>query len=216
MNLPKAVGKLKEKWDRFFATVERPCRCIFCEHDRIYWNGKRERTASVLLGDMVVYLPEVRCKRVKCANPQCQKSWTLRPPGLMPRRHYQLCIVAHATSAFLFAPQATLTQIAATHHCCRRTVGRWLHWLAGVAEPAAILHRLVRASKQTAMIAFGKAAGSGRRRFARAAKILCFLEALGLAYGYAPPGLRAVIEAAIMNRDRISTYRSPFIPELAR
>jgi hypothetical protein len=216
MNLPKAVEKLKEKWDRFFATVERPCRCIFCEHDRIYWNGQRQRSASVLIGDQVVYLPEVRCRRVKCANAQCQKSWTLRPAGLMPRRHYQLCIVAHATSKFLFHPQATLILIAATHQCSRRTVGRWLQWLAGIAQPKELIRRLSSRSKKAVITALGKASGSGRRTFAGAAKILCLVEALATAYGYDPPGLRSMVEAAIYNRDRITTYQSPFIPELAR
>jgi hypothetical protein len=216
MNLPKAVEKLKEKWNRFFETVEKPRCCIFCKHSGIYWNGQRQRSASVLIGDQIVYLPEVRCRRVKCANARCQRSWTLRPTGLMPRRHYQLCIVAQATSTFLFHPQATLTLTAVTHQCSRRTVGRWLRWLAGIAEPQKLIRRLSSRSNKAVVTALGKASGSGKRAFARAAKMLCLVEALATAYGYDPPGLRSMVQAAVYHRDRITTYHSPFIPELAR
>jgi hypothetical protein len=44
----------------------------------------------------------------------------------------------------------------------------------------------------------------------------CFLDALGRAQGYDPLGFRGVVEAAIANRDRITTYQCPFIPELAQ
>ncbi|MFQ5976227.1 MAG: hypothetical protein ACE5J5_07935 [Candidatus Hydrothermarchaeales archaeon] len=222
MNLHKAVEKFKEQWDRFFETVEKPSGCIFCEGSRIYWNGQRERTASVLIGDEVVYLIDILCKRVKCANLECKKSWTLRPPGLMPRRHYQLCIVAHGASKFLFDSHATLTSVADEHQCSRRTVGRWLKWISGIAEPSELIRRLFYISKKPTNTflkvweILRKAASTSKKMFKRTAKNFCILEALGTAYGYEPPAFRGVIEAAISNRDRITTYRYPFIPELAR
>ncbi|MCK4727644.1 MAG: hypothetical protein KAT27_01860 [Desulfobacterales bacterium] len=223
MNLAKAGQKFKQQWDRFFKTAEKPLCCIFCEGTKIYWNGQRERTASVLIGDEVVHLTDILCKRVKCANPECKKSWTLRPSGLMPRRHFQLCVVANATSKFLFDPQATLTLVANAHRCCRRTVGRWLDWIAGIAAPADLIRRLLNVSKDAASnTAFKvsdivqKAASTAKKIFERTAKNLCILEALGTAYGYEPPSLRGVVEAAISNRDRVTTYHRPFIPELAQ
>jgi len=223
MNLHQAVGKIKEQWDRFFETVERPCSCIYCQGARIYWNGQRERTASILIEEEVVYLTDILCKRVKCASPGCKKSWTLRPPGLMPRRHYQLCVVGHGTSKFLFEPHETLTSIAYEHQCCRRTVGRWLNWIAGIAEYSDLIRRLHSVSKEAVLSAglkisemIRRTVNTGKEVYRRTAQNFCILEALGEAYGYEPPGFRGMIETTISNRDRLTTYQRPFIPELAR
>jgi len=215
MYLPESAQKFKEQWDHFFETAKKPCDCIFCKGSRICWNGHRERTASVLIGDGVTYLIDIRCRRVKCGNPECKKSWTIRPSGLMPRRHYQLCVVASAASKFLFDPHTTLTLIADAYHCSRRTLVRWLNWIAGIAEPADLLHRLSHVSKETAATLVLKMSGL-KKSFKRAAENLCILEALGMAHGYESSGLRCVVETAIFNRDRITTYHRPFIPELAR
>jgi hypothetical protein len=219
MNLCKADQKFKEQCDRFFETVKRPASCIFCNCTKIYWNGQRQRTASVKWKDEMVYHADILCKRVKCADPECKKSWTLRPPGLMPRRHYQLCVVASAGSKFLFDRHATLTLVAEAHCCCRRTVGRWLQWIAGIAEPKELMVRLFNVSKNRALKVtdiFSQAVSRGREVFQRATENLCILEALGKACGYESPGLKGVVEAVVSNRDRITTYNHPFIPELAR
>ena len=135
MSLHNGGEKFKELCDRFFEAVKKPRCCPFCYGLRIYWNGHRERSASVMEGDRVRHLTDILCRRVKCANPLCGKSWTLRPPGLMPRRHYQICVVASAVRQFLFDPHSTLTAVARAHQCCRRTVGRWLRWIAGPSGP---------------------------------------------------------------------------------
>jgi hypothetical protein len=223
MNLQQTAMKIKEQWDHFLKTVEKPFCCIYCQGTRIYWNGQRERTASIRIEDEAVYLTDILCKRVKCANPECKKSWTLRPPGLMPRRHYQLCIVAHATDKFLLDPHVTLTSIAYEHQCSRRTVGRWLNWISGIAEPPTLIDRLFSVSKElpftTILMVFAiirKITGTGKRIFQRTAKNFYILEILGMTYEYYPPGFRGMIETTISNRDRLTTYRRPFIPELAR
>lgn len=136
MSLHKGGKEIKGLWDHFFETVKKPGHCPFCQGLRIYWNGHRERSASVLEGDRVIHLTDILCKRVKCANPPCRKSWTLRPPGLMARRHYQLCVVASAMRQWLFEPHSTLTAVARAHECCRRTVGRWLRWIRGISTAA--------------------------------------------------------------------------------
>ena len=131
MSLQKGREKIKERWDHFFETVRKPGHCPFCQGLRIYWNGHRERSASVMADGEVVHLSGILCKRVKCANPGCRKSWTLRPPGLVARRHYQFCVVASALRQWFFDPHSTLTAVARAHQCCRRTVGRWLRWIQG-------------------------------------------------------------------------------------
>jgi hypothetical protein len=221
MSLQEEIDKLKEQWDHYLQRVEKPCRCIFCEGTRLYWNGYRERSASVLIGDEVVYFADILCKRVKCAEPECNRSWTLRPPGLMPRRHYQLCVVGHGVIQFFSDPRETLTSVAEAHCCSRRTIGRWLHWIAGIADPSDLLRRLSHISKKAALSNFVKVYKIFKKVpnkiiFQGTVKNFCFLEALGRAYGYAPSGFRGMIETAIANRDRITTYRCPFIPELAR
>jgi hypothetical protein len=49
-----------------------------------------------------------------------------------------------------------------------------------------------------------------------AAKNLCLLESLSMACGSEPPGLRSVVLDVIRNRDRVTTYIDPLIPEFAR
>ena len=221
MNLHKEIDKFKEQWDDYWEGVEKPGSCIFCEGDRLCWNGHRERSASVLIGDNVVYLTGILCKRVKCADPECKRSWTLRPPGLMPRRHYQLCVLGHGLAQFFSDSHETLTSVAAAHCCSRRTIGRWLHWVAGIAEPVALIRRLFHVSKEAVVQTFAKIYETFRTApdkiiFSGAVNNFYFLDALGSAEGYAPQGFRGLLESAIANCDRITTYRFPFIPELAR
>ena len=222
MTLHKGSEELKKAWDHFFETVDKPCCCPFCQGRRIYWNGHRERSSSVLEGDRVVYLSDVVCKRVKCANLQCKKSWTLRPPGLMPRRHYQLCVVASAVREFLFQPHRTLTSVAAAHQCCRRSLGRWLHWIAGIAKPSALIRRLRRLGAISSAEVFAardrsRATGTASKVFERAGNLFCLLEALGTGYGYKDTPFGRLIEEILSERERVATYRfAALIPELAR
>jgi hypothetical protein len=219
MSVHKGSEELKKAWGQFFETVDKPCCCPFCQGLRIYWNGYRERSSSVLEGDQIVYLSDVVCRRVKCANRQCKKSWTLRPPGLMPRRHYQLCVVASAMRQFLFEPHSTLTSVAAAHQCCRRTVGRWLHWLAGIAKPSALIRRLGGIPGTAVFAARDNNRGIGtpaRKVFERAGRVFCLLEALGKAGGCKDAPFGGMIEEILSGWDRVVTYRFPAIPELAR
>jgi hypothetical protein len=117
----------------------------------------------------------------------------------------------------------SLTSVADEHQCSRRTVGRWLNWIAEIADPLDLIHRLFSLCKEAALVTefkisemIRKAVNRGKKVFQRTANNFYLLEALGKAYGYEPPGFRGVIETAIANRDRITTYRCPFIPELAR
>ena len=219
MSVHKGSEELKKAWDQFLETVDKPRCCPFCQGLRVYWNGYRERSASVLDGDEVAYLSDVVCRRVKCANGQCKKSWTLRPPGLVPGRHYQLCVVASAARQYLFDPQSTLTSVAAAHQCCRRTVGRWLHWIAGIAKPSSLTHRLgaVPSTGRFASRDHNRGIGTRARKvFDCAARVFCLLETLGKAYGHKEAPFGRMIEAIITARERGTPYCFPPIPELAR
>ena len=127
-------------------------------------------------------------------------------------------------SSYLFDPEASLDQVAALAGCARRTVGRWLGWLAGIASPEDLLRHLVEASDtpeippmhEVAALA-RKASGAARRQILEnAARVLCLLEALGQALRLPPPGLRAVVELVLAGRSGASTDHSPRILDFAR
>lgn len=217
MNLQEEAEKLKEQWNRIYDNLDKPCECIFCKCVRLYWNGRRERTASVLINDQVVYVTGIWCKRTKCS--QCKKSWTIRPKGLMARRHYQLCVVTNAADSFLFDADATLSKVANIYRCARRTVGRWLNWIAGIAKPCQLIGRLRCISEQSVRsieCSVGKVAHTGTKPFKRCATNLLALRALAKASGSFADGFQSIFEGIICNRDAVSTYHDPFIPELAR
>lgn len=218
------VAALKDEWQGFYERAAKPRRCIFCGGTRLWWNGWRHRTASLLIGEQVVYVDRVACRLVKCGTPGCSKSWTLRPPGLAPQRHYQLCVVAQALSAYLFDPQATLGQVARATGCARRSVGRWITWVAGIAPAGELLRHLVAASgtpqlpslPEVASLALRARTCAHRSILRGAAQVLCLLEALGQALGFSPPGLRAIVEAVVDGRYQVTTYARPRILAFAR
>ena len=119
--------ELQRRWARFAERLERPACCLFCGHLRVLWNGWRQRSASVWWRGEVRHLPRVLCRRVRCQ--QCRRSWTLRPPGLMPHRHYQLSVLAQALGRYLFEPAMSQARVAQQMGCARRTVGRWLRFV---------------------------------------------------------------------------------------
>ena len=137
----------------------------------------------------------------------------------MPGRHYQLCIVAHAASRFLFDSDATLSKVADIYKCARRTVGRWLKWIAGIAKPSELIRCLFAISKESVekvKDSENKIAHTGAQFFKRAARNLLILQALAKVIEYTANGFQSMVESAIFNRAGITTYDDPFIPELAR
>jgi hypothetical protein len=146
VDLSREVALLKEAWDRFYETAARPKACLFCGGEGVWWDGTRVRTASVRAGGITVHVAGIRCRRVCCAERACGKSWCLYPPGLAPRRHFQACVVSAALQDYLYAPDASQERTAQRHGCVRRTLGRWVRWVAGLAEPSALEERTLAAS----------------------------------------------------------------------
>lgn len=221
MDLPAAARRLKRKWLAFFKRVPRPARCPCCGGRRVHWNGSRLRKVTVLGGVKPIVLSGVLCRRVRCAA--CRGSWTLRPPGLAPRRHFQLCVVARAASRYLFGARASLSTTAAEHACSSRSLSRWLAWIAGLATPSALARHVVAARDALVVVPLRAVAelerkatsAARRRRLTRGAHVLVLLEALGAAIGTEPPGLRGVLERVVAGRDRVTTDARPRIPEFA-
>lgn len=223
MKITEIVDGLKGRWKRFTEEVQKPAECIFCAGLSIWWNGKRTRSASLLVEGVAVYLSDVLCRRVKCGTPACHKSWTLRPPGLFPQRHYQLCMTALGLSDYLFNPASSLDKVAEACTCSERTVRRWVNWTACVTDPQALERRILE-SVGSPILAPLRAISERFQRYcsgqkqgtlSRAGQNLCLLEALGQARGCEPPGHRGVLTAVVANRYRLTTYRVPIIPDFA-
>lgn len=228
MGLSEMILECKRQWQAFFGTLRTPPRCIHCEGENVSWRGTSSRKVSMMVQaqgqPQVTYLSEVPCRRVQCRSVECGRSWTLRPPGVIPRRHYQLCVVASATSRYLHEAGASLEAVAAAHNCSRRTLGRWLRWQAQLAKAADLQRHLLDVADAPILpklqplvpTARKPLVGSCAALLAAAAAVLGLLEVLGAALGYEPPGLRSVLEIVINNRDRVSTLAEPAVPEFAR
>lgn len=177
----------------------------------------------MLLADEVVFLDEVCCRRLRCAG-GCGRRWTVRPAGLLPRRHYQACVVAQATSQYLLGADASRQQVAAAHRCSRRTLGRWLDYLGVLVAPAELERQVCAASEAPLLVetpvvpALARKARStaGRTRLVLAALCLVLFEALAAALRLPPPGLGTLLQLVIADTDRVTTYQRPAIPDFAR
>ena len=218
----KTAQQLHERWRRHYENAKKPGHCIFCGGSRISWNGSRKRSASVLILTVVVYLAELCCRRVKCA--ECNKSWTLRPPELVAHKHFQLCVASRAVSSYLFDPGGTFSGVGCEHNCSRKTVKRWLCWTAAIAQPAILLHQVLVATdapllprlRPVAQLARKARDAISRGLLQRAAEVLSLMESLCSAWQLEPPGLRAVVKHVVGERSGIGTYARPAIPELVR
>jgi hypothetical protein len=213
MSLTDKAEPLKSAGNIFAQEVAKPVACIFCGSPHVRWNGKRLRSASVLSDDGVIHLIEICCRRAKCGAKDCLRGWSLRPPGLAPHKHYQLCVVASAVSSYLFAPETNQAAVAQTHECSERMMGRWLHWVSEIADPAILQRRVIEVAKEVILVPVRDVENLARKArnairqeiLPRAAQVLASFEALGMALGLEPPGLRGVIELVLENRSRIAT-----------
>ncbi|MBI4701336.1 MAG: hypothetical protein HY744_09285 [Deltaproteobacteria bacterium] len=76
-------------------------------------------------------------RRARCSDRSCSAgSWTVYEPGGYPHRRFLLSVIAFAVAAMALDERATLTTVARECDCDRRSVGRWVHWVARLAAPA--------------------------------------------------------------------------------
>jgi hypothetical protein len=166
----------------------------------------------VRVDDEVAHLTDVLCRRVKCGD--CHTSWTLRPPGLLAHKHFQMCVVARATSRYVFEAGLSLQAVAKRYACSRRTVGRWLSWLVAIAHADVLLGLILRATGVPVLVRAEPAKPSRTAKLV--AEMLELFESLASGWSHEPPGLRSVLERVLADRAGVGTYRCPLIPELAR
>lgn len=218
MDLEKAVNRLWQSWVKFFREVKRPEACAYCEGRRIWWDGKRCRSASGLVDGQTVTVPTFPCRRVECAT--CGRSWTLLPPGLLPGRHFHLAVAAEALSRYLFEEKASREAVAEACEISPRTLGRFLDHTARVATPG-FLQKLLLQVTDVPLLArlepvknlVRKARDqAGRLVLEEAGKVLSLLEALGAALGLASPGMASLLSRVVAGRRGLTSYEAPIIP----
>lgn len=216
------VRDREDEYQRFYDEVPRPTGCPYCGFGGIRWDGTSVRSASIGEEGATKYIPRIPQRRADCRG--CGRSWIVRPPGLVAHKHYQLCVVAAATSDYLFEPAATQAQVADRHECSSRTLSRWLRWIGQVANPAAIQARILAVTRETVLAPVRRVANLARKArttirrldLPAAAEVLCLFESLGVVLGLEPPGLRGVIVNTLRNRSGIATHARPLIPEFGK
>ena len=211
------MGTIAENWKSFFDRDEIPKACRFCDEPRVVRNGTAERTAIVREGEETVSIEGILLRRVRCLG--CWRGWRLYPPGLLPRRRFQLDVVADAVEKYLFDPEVLAPIVATSATCVVSTLFRWIRWVAGITEPAHIEARLVEVLDAPFVPAFPEVvvrnAKAGGVILRRAAANLVLVEALARSLGGAQPGLRSLLLALVAGRDRWTTYARPIVPEFA-
>jgi hypothetical protein len=162
--------------------VARPGQCHFCDGARVWFNGWRWVLVTLLVDGQPHRLTDwLPLQRVRCAQPPCRRSWTLRPPWLYPQRSLEPDLAETAALAYLADPQATYRSVARRVGCSWGTVWLWVGWLATLVPPAAVLARVARLAPHAAVpallprtVAAAARARSRRRAHAvlRAAQVL--------------------------------------------
>jgi len=123
----------------------RPAQCVCCDGERVWFNGWRRVLVTLLVDGQPSRLTDWRpLQRVRCAQPPCGRSWTLRPPWLYPHRSLEPDLAETAALTYLADPQATYRSVAQRVGCSWVTVWRWISWLATLITPAAVLARVAR------------------------------------------------------------------------
>lgn len=222
MTLPQVAAHLKEQIHRAVERLPLPCRCIRCSGIRLGWKDRsRTRSATLLHEGHGEYLDEIPVLRVRCLD--CGKNWTLQPPGILSRKHYQPCVATQAVSRVVAEPGASQRQVAEEVGCSRRQVGRWLDWVGSLATPDDLQARVVEEADAPVVVDQPPLARRCRPAYtaarqavlSRAARVLALLEILGCVWGLEPPGLRGVLVHLSEGWQALSSYTSPAIPLLA-
>ena len=182
------LDEFREQWQ---AALRRREPCPKCQSKRVWFNGIRKRKASVRHDDQTVFIPDIPVRRLRCGD--CLRRWSVAPEGIVRRGHYQPCVVAPAVAAEA-QPGSSAGAVARAYGCARRTLERWVQWVAQVASPAVLAEQLTQAAQSPVLPLVPppvKARRSPARQAleARALWVLALLEALASVRGLAPPGL---------------------------
>jgi hypothetical protein len=152
--------------------VARPAQCVFCDDERVWFNGWRRVLVTLLVDGQPHRLTDwLPLQRVRCARPSCGRSWTLRPAWLYPHRSLEPDLAEIAALTYLADPQATYRSVAQRVGCSWGTVWLWVGWLARLVTPPAVLARVARLASHGVVPAWlpRVVAAAGRARSRRRA-----------------------------------------------
>jgi transposase-like protein len=132
------------------------------------------------------------------------------PERVTSRAHYQPCVVAGAVAVAVTDADTAKAAVAREHGCDRRTLGRWIERVAGVADPAILGRALVAETSAPVLPAVASARPSRSPRLGalmmRAASVIALLEVLASVRGLEPPGLAHV--AALVPANAPAAHRA--------
>jgi hypothetical protein len=168
---PVTIAKPRQRADR-------PPPCRQCQGPS-WWNGWRLvfPTVAALVAGMVEHW-ELPLARAKCSR--CKHGFTCYPPGIYPRRQYQLDVVAEACATVTLGAQSA-ADTAGTIGSSATSVRRWIAWLAALAQPRDLVSLTARLDADApAGQGLPPPAGGASRRW-RAAQVLAGLEQVGAA-----------------------------------
>ena len=108
--------------------------CPFCDGPGCR-NGYRIVKAQVRVGEdgRAFRVEGMLRARYRCRH--CRRSWTVLESGGFPHRTYTPAVEAAAVDKLSQDPEATLSSVARTFQCDRRTVGRWVRQTQEAADP---------------------------------------------------------------------------------
>jgi len=165
------ISKLRER-------AERPPACRRCS-GRSWWNGWRvvfPTVAAAVAG--LVERWELPVPRAKCSS--CKHGFTCYPPGIYPRRQYQLDVVAAVAAAVALGAQP-LARAAGAAHASATSARRWTAWVASLSRPRELLAVAARLDPDAPAGAGLSIHPAGEARRSCAARVLAALEHVGAA-----------------------------------
>lgn len=75
-------------------------------------------------------------RRARCSDRDCEGgSWTVYAVAAYPHRVFQLAVTVSAVTQVIFGSAVSLAAVATRHACSRRSLARWIAWIAGLADP---------------------------------------------------------------------------------
>jgi hypothetical protein len=121
---------------------------------------------------------ELPLARAKCSR--CKHGFTCYPPGIYPRRRYQLDVVAEASAQVAIGGQS-VAHAAADATASATSLRRWIGWLADLACPADLVTVAARLDPDAPAGAGLPAPAAVPTTRSRAAQALVALEHVGAA-----------------------------------
>jgi hypothetical protein len=158
--------------------AERPPPCGQCRAAS-WWNGWRvvfPTVATLVAG--IVERWELPLAKAKCCS--CKHGFTCYPPGIYPRRRYQLDVVADVAGAVALGG-ASAARAAAAVHATASSARRWVAHMAALAKPGDLLAVAARIDPDAPVGSGIAGLPTGLTVRARAARVLAALEQLGSA-----------------------------------